>query len=199
MAFAQSFYNQSSVFRINVMVVDDDHVFLQILARMLEKNKYIDPSVMEITVITVDDPKKALSTLEIQRDNIDLIITDYYMPGMNGVQLKKKITEKFGNLPVLVMSSDTNKEEESLSGGAMGFITKPIKPSDLTKIYQFALTSKRNSKSTLSTEHNHKDTDVIVPQQIMLLPEQADVSSKSDSRSVTVNSTNGKKTSDGIF
>ncbi|XP_020880062.1 putative two-component response regulator ARR21 [Arabidopsis lyrata subsp. lyrata] len=191
MAFAQSFYNQSSVFRINVMVVDDDHVFLQILARMLEKNKYIDPSVMEITVITVDDPKKALSTLEIQRDNIDLIITDYYMPGMNGVQLKKKITEKFGNLPVLVMSSDTNKEEESLSGGAMGFITKPIKPSDLTKIYQFALTSKRNSKSTLSTEHNHKDTDVIVPQQIMLLPEQADVSSKSDSRSVTVNSTNG--------
>ncbi|CAL9247463.1 unnamed protein product [Arabidopsis halleri] len=195
MAFAQSFYNQ----RINVMVVDDDHVFLQILARMLEKNKYRDPSVMEITVITVDDPKKALSTLEIQRDNIDLIITDYYMPGMNGVQLKKKITEKFGNLPVLVMSSDTNKEEESLSGGAMGFIPKPIKPSDLTKIYQFALISKRNSKSTLSTEHNHKDTDVIVPQQIMLLPGQADVSSKSDSRSVTVNSTNGKKTSDGIF
>jgi len=61
----------------------------------------LDPSVMEIAVIAVDDPKKALSTLKIQRDNIDLIITDYYMPGMNGLQLKKQITQEFGNLPVL--------------------------------------------------------------------------------------------------
>ncbi|KAG7608419.1 Signal transduction response regulator receiver domain [Arabidopsis suecica] len=197
MASAQSFYNQSSVLKINVMVVDDDHVFLDIMSRMLQHSKYRDPSVMEIAVIAVDDPKKALSTLKIQRDNIDLIITDYYMPGMNGLQLKKQITQEFGNLPVLVMSSDTNKEEESLSCGAMGFIPKPIHPTDLTKIYQFALSNKRNGKSTLSTEQNHKDADVSVPQQITLVPEQADVlktkrkncSFKSDSR--TVNSTNG--------
>ena len=61
----------------------------------------LDPSVMEIAVIAVDDPKKALSTLKNQRDNIDLIITDYYMPGMNGLQLKKQITQEFGNLSVL--------------------------------------------------------------------------------------------------
>lgn len=61
----------------------------------------LDPSVMKITVVAVDDPKKALSTLKIQRDHIDLIITDYYMPSMNGLQLKKQITQEFGNLPVL--------------------------------------------------------------------------------------------------
>ncbi|KAL9842155.1 putative response regulator and transcription factor RR-B-type family [Arabidopsis thaliana] len=196
MAFAQSVYNQSSVLKINVMVVDDNRVFLDILSRMLEKSKYRDPSVMEITVIAVNYPKKALSTLKNQRDNIDLIITDYYMPGMNGLQLKKQITQEFGNLPVLVMSSDPNKEEESLSCGAMGFIPKPIAPTDLPKIYQFALTYKRNGKSTLSTEQNQKDANVSVPQQIMLVPEQAYVlktkkkncSSKSDTR--TVNSTN---------
>ncbi|XP_020876306.1 putative two-component response regulator ARR21 isoform X2 [Arabidopsis lyrata subsp. lyrata] len=197
MAFAQSFHNQSSILRINVMVVDDDRVFLNILSRMLERSKYIDPSVMKITVVAVDDPKKALSTLKIQRDHIDLIITDYYMPSMNGLQLKKQITQEFGNLPVLVMSSDPNKEQESLSCGAMGFIPKPIEPADLTKIYQFALTYKMNGKSTLLTEQNHKDANVSVPQQITLIPEQANVlktkkkncSSKSDSR--TVNSTNG--------
>ncbi|CAA0372306.1 unnamed protein product [Arabidopsis thaliana] len=94
------------------------------------------------------------------------------------------------------MSSDPNKEEESLSCGAMGFIPKPIAPTDLPKIYQFALTYKRNGKSTLSTEQNQKDANVSVPQQIMLVPEQAYVlktkkkncSSKSDTR--TVNSTN---------
>ncbi|AEC07932.2 response regulator 13 [Arabidopsis thaliana] len=191
MAFAQSVYNQSSVLKINVMVVDDNRVFLDIWSRMLEKSKY-----REITVIAVDYPKKALSTLKNQRDNIDLIITDYYMPGMNGLQLKKQITQEFGNLSVLVMSSDPNKEEESLSCGAMGFIPKPIAPTDLPKIYQFALTYKRNGKSTLSTEQNQKDANVSVPQQIMLVPEQAYVlktkkkncSSKSDTR--TVNSTN---------
>lgn len=90
------------------------------------------------------------------------------------------------------MSSDTNKEQESLTCGAMCFIPKPIKATDLTKIYQFAVTYKRNSKSVLWTEHNN-DTDVSVPQQMQLLPEQANVQKTkkkcaSDSRSV--NSTN---------
>ncbi|CAH2073735.1 unnamed protein product [Thlaspi arvense] len=198
MAFAQSFYNQSSVLRINVMVVDDDPVFLQIMSRMLEKSKYRDPSIMEITVIAVKDSTEALSTLKIQRNNIDLIVTDYYMPGMNGLQLKTQITQEFGNFPVIVMSSDTNKEEESLTCGAMCFIPKPIKATDLTKIYQLALTYKRNGKSISRTEQNHKDTDVSIPQQIQLLPEQANVlktkkkkkfSPRSDS--ITASSSNG--------
>lgn len=60
-----------------------------------------DPSIMEITVIAANDSTEALSTLKIQRNNIDLIITDYYMPGMNGLQLKNQITQEFGNLPVI--------------------------------------------------------------------------------------------------
>ncbi|KAL1196844.1 putative two-component response regulator ARR21 [Cardamine amara subsp. amara] len=184
-----AFNNQSSVLRINVMVVDDDPVFLQIMSRRLEMSKYRDPSIMEITVIAARDSIEALSTLKVQRNNIDLIITDYYMPGMNGLQLKEKITQEFGNLPVIVMSSDTNKEQESLTCGAMCFIPKPIKATDLTKIYQFALTYKRNSKSILWTEDNNKDTNVSVPQQMQLLPEQANVQRTkkkcaSDSRSV---------------
>ncbi|KAL0888407.1 hypothetical protein Bca101_012390 [Brassica carinata] len=172
MAFAQAFYNQSSVLRINVMVVDDDPVFLQIMSRMLENFKYRDPSTMEITVIAVKDSRQALSTLKIERNNIDLIVTDYYMPDMNGLQLKKQITREFGNLPVIVMSSDTDKEHESLTCGAMGFIPKPIKATELTKIYQLALTCKRNGKSTLWTENNHNDTYVSIPQQIQLVPDQ---------------------------
>ncbi|CAA7026902.1 unnamed protein product [Microthlaspi erraticum] len=152
---------------------------------------------MEITVIAVKDPSEALSTLKTERNNIDLILTDYYMPGMNGLQLKRQIDQEFGNLPVIVMSSDTNKEQESLTCGAMCFIPKPIENDDLSKIYQLALTYKRNGKSILYTENIQKDKDVSVPQQIQLLPAQANVlktkkkkcSSRSDPRSVT--STNG--------
>ncbi|KAL0728496.1 hypothetical protein Bca4012_024589 [Brassica carinata] len=197
MALAQSLNNQSSVLKINIMVVDDDPVSLEIMSRMLERSKYRDPS-MEITVIAVRDAREALSTLKIQRNNIDLIITDYYMPGMNGLQLKQQITQQFGNFPVIVMSSDTNKKQESLACGALCFLPKPIKPTELPQIYQVALTYKRNGKSILRTEHNHKDTNISIPQQIQLLPEHANVSkpkknkkfsSRSDSRSV--NNLNG--------
>lgn len=60
----------------------------------------LDPS-MEITVIAVRDAREALFNLKIQRNNIDLIVTDYYMPGMNGLQLKQQITRQFGNFPVI--------------------------------------------------------------------------------------------------
>ncbi|KAH0931217.1 hypothetical protein HID58_008334 [Brassica napus] len=177
MAFAQSFDNQSSDLRINVMVVDDDPVFLGVVSRMLEKFKYRDPSFKEISVIAVKDPIEALSTLKTQRHNIDLIVTDYYMPHMNGLQLKKQITREFGNIPC--------------------FLPKPIRPTDIPQIYQVALTYKRNDKSILWTEHNYRDTDVSIPQQIQLHTEQANVlktnnkrfSPISDSR--PVNSSNG--------
>ncbi|KAL0709130.1 hypothetical protein Bca4012_016108 [Brassica carinata] len=164
------------------MVVDDDPVFLGVMSRMLEKFKYRDPSIMEITVIAVKDPIEALSTLKTQRHNIDLIVTDYYMPRMNGLQLKKQITREFGNIPVIVMSSDSNKEQESLACGAMCFLPKPINPTDLPKIYQVALTYKRNDKSILWYEHNHMDTDVSIPQQTQLLPDQANVSNSKKKR-----------------
>ncbi|CAH8312617.1 unnamed protein product [Eruca vesicaria subsp. sativa] len=173
MAFAQSFYNQSPVLRINVMVVDDDPVFLQIMSRKLENLKLrVDPSTVEIMVIAVKDSREAMSTLQIQRNNIDLIVTDYYMPDMNGLQLKEQINQEYGNLPVILMSSDTDKEHESLTCGAMGFIPKPIKATALTKIYQLALTCKRNGKSTLWIENNHNDTDVSIAQRIQLVPDQ---------------------------
>ncbi|CAN6805506.1 unnamed protein product [Brassica oleracea] len=196
MAFAQSFDNQSSDLRINVMVVDDDPVFLGVVSRMLEKSKYRDPSFKEISVIAVKDPIEALSTLKTQRHNIDLIVTDYYMPHMNGLQLKKQITREFGNIPVIVMSSDSNIEHESLACGAKCFLPKPIRPTDIPQIYQVALTYKRNDKSILWTEPNYRDTDVSIPQQIQLLTEQANVlktnkrfSPISDSR--PANSSNG--------
>ncbi|XP_018475515.2 putative two-component response regulator ARR21 isoform X3 [Raphanus sativus] len=196
MAFPKSFDSQNSDLRINVMVVDDDPVFLGVMSRMLENSKYRDP-LMEITVIAVKDPIEALSTLKTQRYDIDLIVTDYYMPHMNGLQLKKQITREFGYIPVIVMSSDSNIEHESLACGAKCFLPKPIRPTDIPQIYQVALTHKRNNKSILWTEHNHRDTDVSIPQQIQLLTEQASVlktnkkrfSPRSDSR--PVNSSNG--------
>lgn len=51
--------------------------------------------------MTAKDSSEAVSTLRGQCNNIDVVITDYHMPGLNGVQLKRRIDEEFGSLPVI--------------------------------------------------------------------------------------------------
>ncbi|ESQ31719.1 hypothetical protein EUTSA_v10005676mg, partial [Eutrema salsugineum] len=96
--------------------------------------------------MTANDSSEAVSTLRVQRNNIDLVITDYHMPGLNGVQLKKRIDEEFGNLPVIDMNNAI--ERETLSSGAMCFLRKPIKANDLNIIWKHALNYKMNGSSS---------------------------------------------------
>ncbi|CAH8353957.1 unnamed protein product [Eruca vesicaria subsp. sativa] len=134
---------------ITVLVVDDDPISLSIISNMLKTPIYIDKPFGEITVMTANDSSEALSKLRCQFNNIDVVITDYHMPGLNGAQLKKRINEEFGNLPVIVMSAEMNNEieQEALSSGAVCFMSKPIKPNDCNIICQHALNYKINGGS----------------------------------------------------
>ena len=59
---------------------------------------------------------------------VDLVITDYTMPEMNGVELLDKIRDKFKNIPVIIMTAFGDKEIvlEALGHGCSGFIDKPF-------------------------------------------------------------------------
>lgn len=63
--------------------------------------RFVDKSFREITVMTANDSSEALSTLRGQCNNIDVVITEYHMPNLNGVQLQRRINEEFGNMPVI--------------------------------------------------------------------------------------------------
>ncbi|EPS66755.1 hypothetical protein M569_08022, partial [Genlisea aurea] len=73
--------------------------------------------------ITVTNPNDALCTIRINGG--DLVISDVYMPDMNGYQLQQKIAQEFSNLPVILMSAESNLDTSSR------VICKPIKPEDL--------------------------------------------------------------------
>lgn len=62
------------------------------------------------TVLTAKHPFEALSTLRLMEGGIDLVVSDYHMPDMNGVQLQKKILEEF-KIPVI--SEYLNNSPES--------------------------------------------------------------------------------------
>ena len=69
----------------------------------------------------------------IQKEKIDLLITDLTMPDMDGTELLKKLHEsgKSADFPIMVITSAFNhsKERELLSYGAGAILSKPVNPS----------------------------------------------------------------------
>ncbi|MBA0806429.1 hypothetical protein Gohar_005883, partial [Gossypium harknessii] len=121
--------------KITILVVDDDSTSLAIVSAMLREFRY------EVT--SVKTPAAALSVLR-SNPSIDLVVTDLHMPGMNGIELQKRINKEF-KLPVIIMSSDDDENVmlESLAGGAVFFIVKPVDPVGLKNVWQYAVAAKK--------------------------------------------------------
>ncbi len=105
-----------------VLIVDDESTGRTILAKIIQQAEE------DISVHTFDNPIKALSWLD--DNHPDLIITDYRMPEMNGVQLTQLIREKPAchDIPIMMITvvSEKSVRYEALEAGATAFLTRPI-------------------------------------------------------------------------
>jgi two-component system chemotaxis response regulator CheY len=67
-----------------------------------------------------------------------LIITDIHMPGMNGIDLIRKVRTMSGLqfLPILVVTTESQqaKRDEARAAKATGWLVKPVQPDDLLKV-----------------------------------------------------------------
>ncbi|KAI4340859.1 hypothetical protein MLD38_025658 [Melastoma candidum] len=122
--------------KIKILLVDDDSTILAIASMLLRTFKY------EVTA--VKNPADALSNLRVRRGAYDLVVTDYHMPQMNGLELQKVVQSEY-NLPVIVMSADEREciIMKTLECGAAFFIAKPIKAEDVKNIWQYAVASRK--------------------------------------------------------
>lgn len=104
-----------------VLVVDDSPSFLNYLLMLLGHLRYI--------IMSANDGEQALKTVAEQPD-ISLVITDYWMPNMNGLTLIEEIRKKYRReeMAILGMSVATDKElmVKLLKTGANDYMTKPI-------------------------------------------------------------------------
>lgn len=68
----------------------------------------------------------------------NLIITDIHMPGMNGIELIRKIRTMPGIqfVPILVVTTESQqaKRDEARAAKATGWLVKPVKPDDMMKV-----------------------------------------------------------------
>uniref|UniRef100_A0A0A9D730 Response regulatory domain-containing protein n=1 Tax=Arundo donax TaxID=35708 RepID=A0A0A9D730_ARUDO len=135
----------------HVLAVDDSLPDRKLIERLLKTSSF--------QVTTVDSGSKALKFLglhdedtqvSVHADQLDvavnLIITDYCMPGMTGYDLLKKIKESSSlrDIPVVIMSSENipSRINRCLEEGADEFFLKPIRLSDMSKLKPHILKSR---------------------------------------------------------
>ena len=73
------------------------------------------------------------------------VISDVRMPGMDGIELQRRIRLQRPTLPVILISAHHNAEvrQTAIDEGAVDFLYKPFDAADLLKIIQSALTNSR--------------------------------------------------------
>ena len=113
---------------LQILVADDNPTALEIFRHYLEA--------LTFSVTTVTSGQAALKAFEKQDPVFDLIILDYRMPGLNGLETAKKILAipSHSPAPRLLLSSAFAGQEvlrESLAEGISAFIIKPVTPSYL--------------------------------------------------------------------
>ena len=110
----------------HVVIVDDRATarsLLEGLARSLEAG---------VTVESFADPQEALA--QMQHATPDLIITDYRMPGMDGIEFTRRIraTRRLADVPIIIVTvvEDRQIRYQALENGATDFLTRPIDPQE---------------------------------------------------------------------
>ncbi|MGK5095356.1 response regulator [Deltaproteobacteria bacterium TL4] len=111
---------------INILVVDDIENMRKLIASMLFKLKY-----SQITMAI--DGRDAWNKL--QNGQFDLVVADWNMPQMSGLDLLKAIRghASFADLPVLMITAEAVKENivAAAKHGVNGYIVKPFSPATL--------------------------------------------------------------------
>lgn len=107
------------------------------------------------TVVTAADGKEAWEKL--QKNVIDLVITDLRMPEMDGYELLKRISAAYPTLPVIVLTGHGTIETavETMRDGAIDFFTKPV---DIDKL---SIVVKKTIAASSLAEQNRKLTEEI--------------------------------------
>ncbi|MBD5769527.1 response regulator [Marinomonas colpomeniae] len=105
--------------RIKILVVDDDSEILRFLTDFLQEN--------EFETFSQNNGENVLE--EIEKNEIDLLIIDLKLAGMNGLDISKKVAARY-DIPIIMISGVNDDIEKivGLESGLDDFIDKPFNP-----------------------------------------------------------------------
>ena len=109
-----------------ILLVDDSGLARRSVRHILEPEGY--------EVVEAEDGMSALERYFLEKP--DLVLLDLVMRGMPGFDVLKKLQEMDAQARVVVVSADiqTSSKEMAESGGASGFVTKPVDRGEILKV-----------------------------------------------------------------
>ena len=113
---------------LNVLVVDDFLTVRKMIRSALKKRP-------EVTITEADSAFLAWSLL--RKNHYDLLLTDWVMPGMSGLELVQKVRSRpeLADIRILMISAESETEKQAIAwrSGVNGFIPKPFAADALNK------------------------------------------------------------------
>ncbi|MBF0495389.1 MAG: PAS domain S-box protein [Deltaproteobacteria bacterium] len=111
----------------SVLFVDDEKFLAELGKKILNRLGY------DVTVAT--DPLEALSFIRSEPEKFDLVITDYTMPHMTGLEMAKNIKQLLPNMPIILCTgnSESIPEQHTKALGIDVYLSKPVEIDDLMK------------------------------------------------------------------
>jgi CheY-like chemotaxis protein len=116
-----------------VLLVDDHRDILKLL------HSTLDTLAHELEIIEAPSGEEAL--LEASREKIDLLVSDYRLPGITGIELMHKIRARYPDTRVILVTGMTDRKsrDEILNAGAAAVFDKPISLTDFLDAVERAL------------------------------------------------------------
>jgi len=109
----------------SILLVDDSRTMLISMASVLERSGF--------AVTQATSAEEGLAAISSATGTLALIVTDYNMPGMNGVEMiraaRKLAAARFTPILLLTTESEQKKRDDAKAAGATGWLVKPV-PAD---------------------------------------------------------------------
>jgi PAS domain S-box-containing protein len=145
---------------ISVLYVDDEPALLEIGKLFLERSG-------DITVTTAEGAKEAIQLSD--EDRFDAIVSDYQMPGMNGIAFLKHLRQSGNTIPFIIFTGKGREEVviEALNSGADFYLQKGGDPksqfAELSNMIRAAVSHKMAEKLAKETEKRLYDIIQFLP------------------------------------
>ena len=122
-----------------ILLVDDEPEVLSAIEGMLEGSGY--------QLISKSDARSALSFLVQENEIIDLIITDFQMPGLDGLEFIDTLRKIQPTIPVIIFTGYGMLKRQEIPEHII-FVQKPVVSKELRAIILTALTIKKHNASS---------------------------------------------------
>ena len=133
----------------NILVIDDEKSLIELLAVIFKKEGY--------GVMQAMSGEKALDILE--KGGIDFVITDIRMPGLDGMEVLRRVKASYPEVPVVMITAYGTVQQavEALKAGALDYVVKPFDVDELRIIVARGMAQKRLREENLRLKRDLRD------------------------------------------